>query len=205
MSNYYNTENIDTTNRSIYSEFPLDNYLNIDTLENINISDSFVFRSQKIGNGSGEKKLYVGQKSKKLYDFFGGEGFKIECMLTKSNLSSFLLGLKDEYKHSNNLYINKEKLPSLYSKRIKKINNLSNDLLFFDLVEKNNIKGPRLYVTSEDNNYNIIREISLPKICFLNFKKFKNNDRIIYQIVLQCRENIIEKNLQKKKLRIYRK
>ena len=75
MSNYYNTENIDTANRSIYSEFPLDNYLNIDTLENINISDSYVFRSQKIGNGSGEKKLYVGQKSKKLYDFFGGEGF----------------------------------------------------------------------------------------------------------------------------------
>ena len=39
-------------------------------IENINIADSFVMPQNKIGDGNGEAKLYVGQVGEKLKDFF---------------------------------------------------------------------------------------------------------------------------------------
>ena len=117
-----------------------------DTFDNISISDSFVFPSQKIGSGSGEKKLYIGHDNIELRNFFGNKGFKIKCFITKSNLISFLSQLENEYNCSSELSLK-------YNERMEKLKKLPNDLLFFELYEKTNIKGPRIYVNSEHEYY----------------------------------------------------
>jgi hypothetical protein len=155
-----------------------------DIFDNISISDSFVFPSQKIGSGSGEKKLYIGHDNIELRNFFGNKGFKIKCFITKSNLISFLSQLENEYNCSSALSLK-------YHERMEKLKKLPEDLLFFELFEKTNIKGPRIYVNSEHEYYNIIREISLPNHCSLDFLKFINKNQIIFEIRLKynCDDN----------------
>lgn len=44
-------------------------YSLIDTKEKITIADSFVVRSNKIGSGNGEAKLYIGNENEENRDF----------------------------------------------------------------------------------------------------------------------------------------
>ena len=58
------------------------NFELIDASEKITIADSFVHPAQKLGRGHGEAKLYIGNKSKELWDFFGSEkGFILDLLL----------------------------------------------------------------------------------------------------------------------------
>ncbi len=84
-----------------------DEYEVIDVLEKISIADSFVLSTNKIGNGSGEAKLYLGYDNNKLIDFFGHRGFKIDCFLSKNNLLNYLDEAKQEYIFTNQQYLHK--------------------------------------------------------------------------------------------------
>ena len=54
----------------------LDNLYNVlETKEKVTIADSFVVRQNKIGQGNGEAKLYVGQDNKIIRDFLEIMGF----------------------------------------------------------------------------------------------------------------------------------
>ena len=56
-------------------------YEQIGLKDKIYMADSFVMRSQKIGSGNGEAKLYVGNEGKTLREFYGNKGFKIRLYI----------------------------------------------------------------------------------------------------------------------------
>jgi len=148
-------------------------YQVIDTKEKVTIADSFVIRQNKIGGGNGEAKLYVGNDNIETRNFFGYEGFKIQCYLLKTDLINYLNETKEEYLNPEQPYINKNILPKLWKERLEKINRLE-DVLEFEVKEQTQIKGVRVYVNSSDgseNNYNIIRELSLPNISYITIVK----------------------------------
>ena len=58
------------------------NYEIIDTLEYITLADSFI-KENKIGTGHGEAKLYVGNESERIFEFFGD--FKVNCFFCKKD------------------------------------------------------------------------------------------------------------------------
>ena len=84
--------------------------IKISNSEKITIADSFVHPAQKLGTGHGESKLYIGNKSDNLWNFFGSEdGFKIKSFLDKNNLLEFIQDLKPEYENPNLPYEKKRK------------------------------------------------------------------------------------------------
>ncbi len=145
----------------------------VDTKEKIAIADSFVVRQNKIGSGNGEAKLYVGNESKQLRNFFGNHGFKIKCFLLKKDLLNYLDETKIEYLKPEQAYNNSNKLPKLWSERKKHIELLPEKIELV-IVEQTQIAGPRIYVKSQDAAYIIIRQLSLPNITFISIVKLFN-------------------------------
>lgn len=145
----------------------------IETVEKITIADSFVVRSNKIGGGNGEAKLYIGNENKEVRDFFGIEGFNIQCFLLKDDLLQYLKDCEVEYKKPEQPYRNKEAMPQLWQERITALNE-ENEILWFSLKEQTQIAGPRVYVKSENIAYDLIRELSLPNITYLSAIKLKS-------------------------------
>ena len=152
----------------------------LDTKEKITIADSFVVRQNKIGGGNGEAKLYVGNDNQEIRDFFGTTGFAILCFLLKRDLLRYLEETKAEYITPEQPYVKKEQLPNLWNERKKKIEQLP-DKIEFEVVEQTQIAGPRIYVKSSDNAYNLIRELSLPNITYISVVKLlDDNGQLTY-------------------------
>jgi putative restriction endonuclease len=150
----------------------------IDAKEKITIADSFVVRQNKIGFGNGEAKLYVGNENQDLRDFFGTHGFAVPCFLLKRDLLKYLDETKAEYINPEQPYINKDQLPVLWNERKLKIENLP-EKIEFEVVEQTQIAGPRIYVKSNDNAYNIIRELSLPNITYISVVKLLDGNGLL--------------------------
>ena len=156
----------------------------IDASEKITIADSFVHPAQKLGRGHGEAKLYIGNKSKELWDFFGSEkGFILDCFLDKKNLIEFIDDLKPEYENPNLPYDRKSELPNLFTRRKEKLNDLNN-IINFKMTYQSHLQGPRVYLNSNDENYQLLREIPLPRLCYLIFVKYKKNNKYLFKIRL---------------------
>lgn len=142
----------------------------VDTLEKITIADSFVVRQNKIGRGNGEAKLYVGQDNTQLRAFFGDEGFIHRCFLLKTDLLKYLEETKAEYINPEQPYINKDHLPQLWKERKELLLQLP-EYIEFEVFEKTDLVGPRIYIYSEEKAYRLIRELSLPNITFISIVK----------------------------------
>ena len=83
-----------------------------DTYDNIiTIPDCFVLGKNKLGNGHGEAKLYLGSKNN-MRAFFGDEGFSVRCFLLKADLLTYLNTLKQEYISPSQEYSGKAEFPS---------------------------------------------------------------------------------------------
>ncbi len=145
----------------------------IETKEKITIADSFVLRQNKIGFGNGEAKLYIGQESEFLRQFFGEKGFCAKCFLLKKDLLRYLDETKVEYLHPEQAYINKENLPKFWEERRESINKLPQSIAF-EIREQTQIEGPRLYVKSHDIGYKLLRELSLPNITYITIVKLRD-------------------------------
>jgi hypothetical protein len=145
----------------------------IDKLENISISDSFVSPKNKIGNGNGEAKLYVGQDNDKLNRFFGERGFSVNCFLLKQDLIQFLNEIRKEHKSPTQEYRNKETLEKNWDCKLEKILKLE-DIIYFQIDDQNNLKGPRIYINSKSLNYKLLRNIPLPIISHLDVIKVRS-------------------------------
>lgn len=155
-------------------------YKIIDTKEKMTVADSFVKRSNKIMTGNGEAKFYVGNDNEEVRSFFGSRGFNIKCFVLKKDLQQYLKDTEGEYKSPEQPYRNKEKMASFWDERVSKINDIS-DILWFNLKEQTQIAPPRIYVKSEEEAFDLIREISLPFITYLAAIKLKGpNNEIIY-------------------------
>jgi putative restriction endonuclease len=142
----------------------------VDTKEKITIADSFVVRQNKIGVGNGEAKLYIGQDVQDTRTFFGEKGFSIPCFLIKADLKKYLEETKVEYLKPEQPYINKDILPNLWNDRKIILDSLP-EKINFEVIEQTQIAGPRVYVSSNDNAYKLIRELSLPNITFISVIK----------------------------------
>lgn len=155
-------------------------YSVVETKEKITIADSFVVRQNKIGGGNGEAKLYIGQENQDTRSFFGNRGFTIPCFLMKADIQKYLEETKTEYLKPEQPYLNKSKLPELWLERKAKIDALP-EKVDFEVVEQTQISGPRIYVSSSDLAYKIIRELSLPNITFISVIKLLDiNGRLCY-------------------------
>lgn len=153
------------------------NFTVIDTIEKMTIADSFVLRLNKIGEGNGEAKFYVGNENAETRAFFGENGFNINCFLLQKDLKEFLIDSETEYKQPEQPYQKPELLPNLWQERIAKVENLE-DILFFDLKEQTQIAGPRIYVKPSENDqvFKLIRELALPNISYLSAIKLLDDE-----------------------------
>ncbi len=144
-----------------------------DAKEKITIADSFVVRENKIGSGSGEAKLYIGQDNQDTRIFFGNSGFTIKCFLLKKDLIRYLEETKVEYLNPEQQYINKINLPTLWDHRKNEIDLLP-EKIEFEIKEQDQITKPRIYVKSEESAYKLIRKLSLPNITYISIVKLLN-------------------------------
>lgn len=159
-------------------------YTIIDTIEKMTVADSFVVRSNKIGGGNGEAKFYIANEGATIRNFFGSKGFNVNCILAKKDLLQYLRDSESEYKNPEQEYRNKLTMPNLWEDRLEKVRNLK-DFLPFELKEQTQIVGPRIYVKSESDAYDLIRELSLPNITYLSAIKLQSNtNQILYYIRL---------------------
>ncbi|WP_445747904.1 DUF262 domain-containing protein [Polaribacter sp.] len=144
-------------------------------LEKITVADSFVMPQNKIGNGNGEAKLYLGQVGDKLKDFFGERGFECCCFLLKEDLIQYLYEIRREHIAPTQEYREKNRFEPLWEEKYKKVKDL-NDVIYFKIQDQNSLQEPRLYINSNSEGYKIIREIALPVISHLEITKVKNNE-----------------------------
>lgn len=161
----------------------------IDVLDRISIADSFVLPSNKIGGGNGEAKLYVGQNTKQISDFFGNRGFESECILSRLNLISYLDNAFSEYKQPKQNYRDKNGLSDLWDLRYERVKNLQ-PTIYFKIKDQNQLEGPRVYVNSVENkvdklSYSLLREIPLPVISYINiYKLIDSASNIFFYVTL---------------------
>ena len=148
-------------------------------IEKITIADSFVMPSNKVGEGNGEAKLYVGRRDSSVINFFGGKrGFGGHCILLKSNLLKYLNDAKGEYFEPSYEYRRKNSLRELWYERINRISGMD-EIIHFNIEDQNQLAGPRVYVNASDGSqaaYKLIREIPLPVISYLDIIKLKSHD-----------------------------
>ena len=135
----------------------------------LTVPDCMVVASNKLGSGHGEAKLYISNKEE-MYDFYGGEKFKARCFMLKKDLISYLIAIKNEYYFPSQNYAKKDKLPALWAERMEMISQLD-DIIFFHANDQYQISGPRGYVNSDDEAYQIIRKLALPLVSYIYVEK----------------------------------
>lgn len=144
----------------------------------ITVPDCVVSGSNKIGDGHGEAKLYIGSKAE-MHDFFGNEKFNVKCIMLKSDLIAYMNAVKNEYLNPSQEYARKADLPELWKKRMTKVNNLPN-VIEFILEDQYQIGGPRGYIKSFDDGYKLIRELALPLISYIYSEKISNGKETLF-------------------------
>ncbi|MCI8368368.1 MAG: HNH endonuclease [Clostridia bacterium] len=133
------------------------------------VPDCVVVGSNKLGHGHGEAKFYIASKTE-MYDFYGGEKFKAKCFMLKSDLIAYLMAIKNEYMTPSQDYAQKENLPALWNERMNMVSRLD-DVIFFNIFDQYQIAGPRGYINSDEDGYQIIRKLALPLVSYIYVEK----------------------------------
>ena len=133
------------------------------------VPDCVVAGSNKIGHGHGEAKFYISSKDE-MYDFYGGEKFSARCFMLRKDLISYMKAIRTEYMEPSQDYAKKELLPSLWAERMEMVESLS-EVIFFRIQDQYQITGPRGYINSGDEGYQIIRKIALPLVSYIYSEK----------------------------------
>ena len=133
------------------------------------VPDCIVTSSNKLGHGHGEAKFYIASKEE-MYDFYGREKFSAKCFMLKSDLLAYLQAIKNEYFSPSQDYAQKDKLPQLWNERLQMVSELD-DVVFFNANDQYQIAGPRGYINSTDEAYQIIRKIALPLVSYIYVEK----------------------------------
>lgn len=142
------------------------------------VPDCIVTGSNKLGSGHGEAKLYISSKEE-MYAFYGKEKFQAKCFMLKKDLLAYLQAIKNEYFHPSQDYAQKEKFPQLWEERLKMVEKLD-DIILFDIYDQYQISGPRGYVNSKDEAYNIIRKIALPLVSYIYVEKVGTKEEPLF-------------------------
>lgn len=160
-------------------------YIAIDRQDNITIADSFVAPDNKLGSGNGEAKLYIGNESSDLRQFYGERGFTNKCFLLKEDLFKYLYDSKYEYSNPSQPYRSQDEMYSLWEDRLQMIDSLD-DVFWFNIKEQDQIAPPRIYIKSLTDGFKVIRELSLPNLTELSIIKLNSPEaEVIYYYKLQ--------------------
>lgn len=144
-----------------------ENFKVVDVFNNsLTVPDCFVKKQNKIGSGNGEAKLYVANKDV-MRQFYGGKGFNAKCFILKEDLLTYMCAIKSEYQKPSQNYNGKNNFAQLWESRMQYIKKLP-DVLLFNIQDQTQIIGPRGYINSKDDAYQIIREISLPLVSYIS-------------------------------------
>ena len=144
-------------------------YSQVDLIKKITVADSCVTNSNKLGTGNGEAKLYVGNESQELREFFGPAGFTVNCFFLREELKSFLSGLEPEYKFPKLNYRQKTDLPRLFNERLAGLDKFP-EIIRFSIFDTE-VTPPRVYINSRDPGYKIMRQLSLPNLSYISVIK----------------------------------
>lgn len=158
----------------------------------ITVADSWVMNKNKLGDGNGEAKLYVGSREK-MEAFFGEKGFTVKCFVVRKDLLTYMNAIKSEYFTPTQEYRGKTEMHSLWMERMDKINALPDGIIEFTIKEQSQIAGTRGYVNSSDSIYKLIREISLPLISYISAMRLNYNGRPVFYLKLFADFEEIEK------------
>lgn len=152
----------------------------IDALSNVTIPDSFIFN--KIGTGHGERKMYVGNiNNPSLTSFF--DNFNRECFFLKKDLIRFSSDIEPEILTPQQPYANPQKLLDNYNEGKNVLNSINSEIVSCDLYRVD-VAPPRVYINSKSQEWDIIRKLALPNICYASFLKLRNSKG---KIVYYCR------------------
>lgn len=133
------------------------------------VPDCVVVSSNKLGHGHGEAKFYIASKDE-MYSFYGNRKFTAKCFMLKEDLVAYMIAIKNEYLEPSQNYSKKEELPHLWEERMNAIKKLD-DVIYFNISDQYQIEGPRGYINSNDNGYQIIRQIALPLVSYIYVEK----------------------------------
>jgi hypothetical protein len=136
------------------------------------VPDCIVTRTNKLGHGHGESKFYIASKGE-MRDFYGGEKFRAKCFMLKTDLLAYMQAIKNEYFEPSQNYSQKDRFPTLWAERLAMIEQLD-EVIFFDIADQYQIEGPRGYINSTDDGYQIIRKIALPLVSYIYVEKVGN-------------------------------
>lgn len=136
------------------------------------VPDCIVTSTNKLGHGHGEAKFYIASKDE-MRGFYGGEKFKAKCFMLKTDLLAYMQAIKNEYYEPSQNYSQKDRFPTLWAERLAMIDQLD-DVIFFDISDQYQIAGPRGYINSTDDGYQIIRKIALPLVSYIYVEKVGN-------------------------------
>lgn len=147
-----------------------ENYPTLAVFENmVTVPDCFVKRQNKIGNGNGEAKLYIASKDR-MREFYEFKQNKAKCFLLKTDLIAYLMAVKNEYYSPSQEYAAKDEMQHLWNERLQKVAALD-DVILFSVTDQIQIRESRGYIKSEDDAYDLIREIALPLISYIYIEK----------------------------------
>lgn len=164
-----------------------------DTFETpITVADSWVMPKNKLGDGNGEAKLYVGSRDK-MESFFGEIGFTATCFVLRQDLQAYMMAIKSEYLTPSQEYRGKDDMRMLWLERMEKINTLPSGIVVFTVKEQSQIAGSRGYVNSTDKVYKLIREISLPLVSYISAMRLNYNGQPMFYLKLFADFEEIEK------------
>ena len=165
----------------------------VDSIQYITLADSFV-KDNKIGNGHGEAKLYVGNVSSdnRIENFFND--FKnVNCFFLKKDFKSFLLDAKSEYFYPQQNYNKKDTMKQRFNILNQEVEKLSNGFLNFKLFRVD-VAPPRIYVNANSEYYDFMRRLGLPNISYLSILKIKDikgNILFYFRVFIDYRPDII--------------
>ena len=154
-------------------------YRIVDTYDRVlTVPDCFVLNKNKLGKGHGEKKFYFAPKDI-MREFFGEKGFNVKCFFLKEDLIKYLNNIQGEYIHPSQDYVGREEFSSLWEERMNKVMSMD-DFIYFNVQDQVAISSSRGYLNSSDNNYNIMRELSLPLVSYISIMKVALNDELLF-------------------------
>lgn len=149
--------------------------MKIKTIPAINLADSAATRNLKIGTGSGEKRLYIGNTpNEDVYDDFFGwskEGDEVSITITKLSLIEYLIEAEGEFKHPSQKYAND--ITSLYDSLMNQTLAIKDDIITFIVIRN---VDPRRYYIRPQGDYDYLRNIALPILTKFYFIKYINVD-----------------------------
>lgn len=177
------------------------------------IADSFVATPNKVGKGSGEARLYVSsQSTQPIFQFSQTEiltrnkkNYHLcsnKCFINKDNLLKYLEDARLDYLNPKKEH--RENISLLYDDRLDLVSDLDDETYFKIFNQNGDLDASRFYIGCIEEPWDIIRNISLPKVTTLNIYKLvntlSNQDVLFYFELIYDNSNSKEIKYSRKKL-----